>query len=111
MKNKVIEILQYNLKEGTGKKFHKVMRDVSVPLHRAKGIDVVSFGNSLHDSDCYYLIRAFSSMNDLNSTQSEFYKSDEWLSGPRIEIIEAIGTSIKTIMELPEFAIEVLRVK
>lgn len=30
-------------------------------LYRRHGIDVVSFGNSLHDPDCYYLIRTFDS--------------------------------------------------
>ncbi|HHA1865065.1 TPA: NIPSNAP family protein, partial [Enterobacter ludwigii] len=55
---KTVEILQYNLHKGTGAFFHNVMAEISVPLHQRHGIDVVSFGHSLHDLDCYYLIRA-----------------------------------------------------
>ena len=33
MKSRVVEILQYRLKAGTGESFHHIMRDISVPLH------------------------------------------------------------------------------
>lgn len=58
---RTVEILEYTLRKGTGAAFHAIMQEISVPLHRHHGIDVVSFGNSLHDPDCYYLIRAFDS--------------------------------------------------
>ncbi|PHM36285.1 NIPSNAP family containing protein [Xenorhabdus mauleonii] len=109
MKNKIIEILQYELKEGTGKQFHQIMVDISVPLHRSQGIDVISFGNSLHSEDCYCLIRAFEDMSDLSTVLDKFYKSDEWISGPRTEIIEKINNSIKTVVEMPVSAIDGLR--
>jgi hypothetical protein len=48
------------------------MQEISVPLHRRHGIDVVSFGNSLHDSDCYYLIRAFDSPESMAAVLDAF---------------------------------------
>ncbi|MBD2783857.1 NIPSNAP family protein [Xenorhabdus sp. DI] len=109
MNNKVIEILQYELKKGTGKQFHKIMTSISVPLHRSQGIDVVSFGNSLHNQDCYYLIRAFKDMDELSTIQDRFYKSAEWINGPRTGIIEKIDKSVKTVIEMPVSTIDTLR--
>lgn len=48
------------------------MQDISVPLHQRHGIDVVSFGNSLHDPDCYYLIRAFDSAESMAAVLNAF---------------------------------------
>lgn len=40
-----------------------------------------------------------------------FYASDDWRSGPREDIIRSIGTSIKTVMNLPSESVEGLRVQ
>ena len=56
-------------------------------LYRRHGIDVVSFGNSLHDPDCYYLIRAFDSAEKM------------------------AAVLIKTVMNLPTKSVEGLRVQ
>ncbi|HGD7889058.1 TPA: NIPSNAP family protein [Escherichia coli] len=108
---KTIEILQYTLRKGTGASFHAIMQEISVPLHRCHGIDVVSFGNSLHDPDCYYLIRAFDSAEKMAAVLNAFYASDDWRSGPREDIIRSIGTRIKTVMNLPSESVEGLRVQ
>lgn len=47
---RIIEILMYTLEPGSGLDFHQIMQKVSVPLHLEAGIDVVSYGSSLHDS-------------------------------------------------------------
>lgn len=107
--NKVIEILLYTLKPGTGPDFHKIMQEISVPLHKKTGMDVVAFGNSLHDSDAYYLIRAYDSLEQLNSSQDHFYASDAWRKGPRADIIGRIATSLRTVMPLDSNAVEKLR--
>lgn len=75
------------------------------------GIDVVSFGNSLHDPDCYYLIRAFDSAESMATVLNAFYASDDWRSGPREDIFGSIETSIKTVMNLPSENVEGLRVQ
>ena len=85
------------------------MQEISVPLHQSRGIDVVSFGNSLHDLDCYYLIRAFDSAESMTSVLDAFYASADWRNGPREEIIRSIVTSIKTVMTLPPESVEGLR--
>ena len=80
-------------------------------LYRRHGIDVVSFGNSLHDPDCYYLIRAFDSAEKMAAVLNAFYTSDDWRSGPREDIIRSIETSIKTVINLPLESVEGLRLQ
>lgn len=105
-----VEILQYTLRKGSGAAFHTIMQEISVPLHRHHRIDVVSFGNSLHNPDCYYLIRAFDSAESMAAVLDAFYESDDWRSGPRENIIRSIETSIKTVICLPSESVEGLRV-
>nr|WP_153907006.1 NIPSNAP family protein [Enterobacter cloacae] len=106
---KTVEILQYTLRKGTGVAFHTLMQDISVPLHQRHRIDVVSSGNSLHDPDCYYLIRAFDSAESMVTVLDAFYASADWRSGPREEIVRCIETSIKTVMNLPSVSVDGLR--
>ena len=106
---RIVEILQYTLRKGSGAAFNAIMQEISVPLHQGHGIDVVSFGNSLHDPDCYYLIRAFDSAEKMAAILNAFYASDDWRSGPREDIIRSIGTSIRTVMNLPPESVDGLR--
>ncbi|EGE0658103.1 TPA: NIPSNAP family protein [Escherichia coli] len=108
---RTVEILQYTLRKGNGAAFHAIMQKISVPLHQRHGIDVVSFGNSLHDPDCYYLIRAFDSAESMAMVLNAFYASDDWRSGPREDIVGSIETSIKTVMNLPSENVEGLRMQ
>lgn len=87
------------------------MQEISVPLHQRYGIDVVSFGNSQHDPDCYYLIRAFDSAESMAAVLDAFYANADWRNGPRQDIIGSIETSIKTVMNLPSESVEGLRVQ
>ncbi|MEY2223362.1 NIPSNAP family protein [Klebsiella variicola] len=111
MKDRIIEILQYTLKKGSGEEFHQIMREVSVPLHARNGIDVVAYGNSLHDADSYYLIRAFDSEEEMKSVLEDFYASAGWRSGPREAIISRIEVSLKSVLMLPQIAVNELRKK
>ncbi|EMM0380086.1 NIPSNAP family protein [Pluralibacter gergoviae] len=106
---RTVEILQYTLLKGSGATFHDIMQEISVPLHQRHGIDVVSFGNSIHDPDCYYLIRTFDSPEKMTVVLDAFYASDDWRSGPREEIIRSIETSIRTVMNLPTESVDGLR--
>ena len=108
---RTVEILQYTLRKGSGAAFYAIMQEISVPLHQRHGIDVVSFGNSLHDSDCYYLIRAFDSAESMAAVLDAFYASDDWRNGPREEIIRSIENSIKTVINLSPESVEGLRVQ
>jgi hypothetical protein len=105
----IVEILLYKLKPGTGREFFSMMRDVSVPLHRQFGIDVVWHGQSMHDLDGYGLIRAFADMASLEDLLSAFYSSETWRSGPREEIVSRIETATKIVIPMDADAIEGLR--
>lgn len=60
-----IELLQYTLKPGTGAAFHGIMKNQSVPLHRPCGVNIIRFGNSLHDPERYYLVRSFQNVSKM----------------------------------------------
>lgn len=109
MELKIVEILQYALSKGAGTEFHNIMAKISVPLHNQHGIDVVAYGNSLHDPDCYFLIRAFENEESMASVLDTFYSSTDWRNGPREEIVSRIENSLKTIVRLPEKGIDGLR--
>lgn len=85
------------------------MREVSVPLHRSAGLDVVAFGASLHDPDADDLIRAFDSLDHLEASEAAFYRSDAWRSGPRQAIVDRIATSLKVVTEVEDGALETMR--
>ncbi|EOK0892946.1 hypothetical protein ACJY98_004973, partial [Escherichia coli] len=111
MKDRIVEILQYTLKKDSGSDFHQIMHEVSVPLHTRNGIDVVAYGNSLQDADSYYLIRAFESEEQMKSVLDDFYASAGWRSGPREAIISRIEVSLKSVLTLPQNAVNELRKK
>jgi len=106
---RTVELLQYTLKAGTGREFHQIMVEESAPLHRDAGIDIIAFGNSMHDEDSYYLIRAYDDPEHLEASQEEFYRSDAWRSGPRAAIIDRIQTSMKSVLMLTDTATDGLR--
>ena len=106
---RTVEILQYTLRKGSGAAFHAILQEISVPLHQSHGLDVVSFGNSLHDLDCYCLIRAFDNPESMAAVLEAFYASDAWRSGPREAIVSSIETSLKTVMTLSPEGVEGLR--
>ncbi|CQJ58115.1 NIPSNAP [Yersinia intermedia] len=109
MDSRILEILQYTLKPGSGAEFHRIMQEISIPLHAREGMDVVAYGQSLHDPDAYYLMRAFDSQEALAGAEARFYSSDGWLSGPRMAIIERIENSLKSVISMPTAAIDALR--
>lgn len=107
--SRVVEILLYKLKPGTGGDFQAIMRDVSAPLHRRHGIDVVWHGPSMHDPDGYGLIRAFPDAAAMETTLAAFYASDDWRQGPRESVVSRIDVATKLVMPLQAVVIEGLR--
>ena len=106
---KVVEILVYTLKQGSGPEFYETMTDTSVPLHLENEIDVVWHGPSLHCADGYILIRAFKDMPSLEASQDRFYNSAAWRLGPREAIISKIEKSMKAVVEMPNSAVDAIR--
>lgn len=109
MEEKIVEILQYTLKKGSGAAFHQIMKDVSVPLHTRHAIDVVRYGNSLHDADSYFLIRAFDSEKQMETILDTFYSSDDWRAGPREDIVSCIEVSLRTVLVMSRSGVEGMR--
>lgn len=94
----VIEIRTYKLHAGSGTVFHRLVVEESLPMLQRWGVQVVAFGPSLDDEDAYYLIRAYPSLEERQSSQDAFYGSDEWRDGPREAIVSLIESSISVVL-------------
>jgi len=81
----------------------------SLPLLREHGTEVVAFGQSVHDPDAYFLVRAYDSLDHLRSSQDAFYSSAAWKSGPRQSIIELIETDWDIVLWLTRAAVDAMR--
>jgi hypothetical protein len=85
----VIEVRTYELVPGGGAAFDSLVR-ATLPLLAQFDIEVVGHGPSLHDPDVYVLIRAFRSLEDRQRKEDAFYGSEEWVNGPREQVLRLI---------------------
>jgi hypothetical protein len=106
---RILEIRTYRLKAGSGARFHDLVSHQSAPLLRQWGMDVVAFGQSAHDPDSYFLLRAYTDLEHLRASQEAFYATEEWRQGPRESIIELIQSDSNAVLWLAPQAIEALR--
>ena len=106
---RLLEIRSYTLKPGSGAAFHSLVSERSVPLLREACMDVVAFGQSVHDSDHYFLMRSYDSLAHRQEAQETFYSSAAWRQGPREAIIALIETDATTTLWLSAEAVERLR--
>ena len=97
-KNKIWELLVYQLEEGTGAEFRRIMMEESLPLHDRKGMKIIRSMQSLHDPDSYVLIREYENLKQLEESQDKFYHDPDWIEGPREKIIRLIQTSSKYVV-------------
>lgn len=107
---KFVEIRSYNLKPGTRAEFHRVASAESIPMLKRCGVEVVTFGPSPHDSDTYYLIRAYQSLADRQASQDAFYGSAEWRDGPRAAMVAPIVSYTSIVIEMEPQVVDALRV-
>lgn len=108
----ILEIRTYRLKPGTREEFVRLMREVSVPMLTAAGIDTVRYGQSIVDEDGNeeaYLMRAFPSLQAHEAQEEAFYGSDEWRRGPREAILACIDSYHSIVIETTGRAIDALR--
>ena len=103
---RIIEIRSYNLKPGTAAAFHDLFLKESLPLLNRWQVDVVAYGQSLHDSDSYYLIRAYASLEDRQQSEEAFYGSEEWLNGPREAILALIDSFTTVVIEVDDITLQ-----
>lgn len=108
-RTRAVEFRAYTLKPGGRAEFHRLVTDVCLPMLRRQGIDVVTFGPSLHDETSYYLVRAFSDLADRQRKEDAFYGSEEWRQGPRERILALIDGYSTAVLELDEAALQGLR--
>ena len=107
--SRVVEIRSYNLKPGTRDRFHQLFLREALPMLRRWKVDVVAYGPSLHDSDTYYLMRAYSSVEERQRSEDAFYGSDEWKKGPREAILAGIDSYATTVIRVDEATLRGLR--
>ncbi|MBS1654786.1 MAG: NIPSNAP family protein [Bacteroidetes bacterium] len=86
----VIEILSLQLKQGHGKIFDSLYKELSVPMLLRWNVDLLAYGPSLHDNDFYIVIRRYKGIEDRQFSQDAFYGSSEWKNGPREIILSHI---------------------
>ena len=77
-------------------------------LNRWK-VDVVGFGPSLHDSDSYFLMRAFPSVGERQKSEDAFYGSEEWKQGPREAILADIDSYTTIVLQVDDATLAGLR--
>ncbi len=106
---RLVEIRSYKLKAGSGARFHNLVVNQSMPLVRAFGMDVVTFGQSMDNPDAYFLVRAYDSLEHRRSSQEAFYSSDAWRNGPRQSIIELIEADWDIVLWLTPAAVDAMR--
>ena len=107
--NQVIEIRSYTLKPGATALFHQVMLEQSLPMLLSSGIDVIASRSSLHSTDSYLLIRAYSNLAQRSQKQDEFYGSTAWLQGPREAVMACIESYTTVVIEADQSTIDSLR--
>jgi hypothetical protein len=107
--SRLVEIRSYNLKPGTREELHRLMVNHSLPMLKRWGVDVVACGPSLHDQDSYFLIRAYASLEDRQTSQDAFYDSEEWRQGPRELILALIESYTSVVLEMDEATVQGLR--
>jgi hypothetical protein len=107
--SRIVEIRSYNLKPGTRERFHQRFEQEALPMLRRWKIDVVAYGPSLHDSDSYFLMRAYSSIEGRQRSEDAFYGSDEWRKGPREAVLADIDSYTTIVIELDDATLQGLR--
>jgi hypothetical protein len=105
----ILEIRSYNLKCGTRARFHHLFVEQALPMLKRWNVDVVGYGPSLHDRDSYFLMRAFTGLENRERSEDAFYGSAEWRDGPRAAILAAIETYTTVVIRVDENTLGGLR--
>jgi hypothetical protein len=106
---RVVEVRIYRLMKGSGDRFHQLVHEQSIPMVKASGHEVLAYGPSCVDSDVYFLMRAYISIDRMRADQNAFYESDAWRNGPREAIVSLIEEQSEVVFELTPESIEALK--
>jgi ketosteroid isomerase-like protein len=106
---RLLEIRSYNLTPGARERFHNLFVRESLPLLRRWNVDVIAYGRSLHDTDSYFLMRAFSSIDERDRIEQAFYDSAEWRDGPRADVLAMIESYTTVVIDADDGTVRGLR--
>lgn len=95
----VTEIIIYELKKGMEQIYWQTFIEESLPLMKRWNIIVLKYGFALDNKNTFHLLRTYDSLDHRNSSQNDFYKSNDWRNGPRTKILECIENYSTTIFE------------
>ncbi len=104
----LLEIRSYKLHPGKRDEFHALLRDGAAPMLARHAIRVVRYGPSLHDPDCYTLMRAYSSLEAREKQLEGFYGSEEWASRFEAPVMAMIESYATVVVEAQPEAVEAL---
>lgn len=101
----VLDLRTYRCVSGKRDEFLRLMAEETVPMLRRDGIEVVSFGPSVHDDDHAYLIRFFESVEQRADQLARFYGSEEWRTSFDERVMSLIETyHVVVVAASPEVA-------
>ena len=101
----VLDLRTYRCVSGKRYEFVRLMAEETVPMLRRDGIEVVSFGPSVHDDDHAYLIRFLESVEQRADQLARFYGSEEWRTSFDERVMSLIETyHVVVVAASPEVA-------
>jgi ketosteroid isomerase-like protein len=107
--SRTVEIRSYNLKPGTRDRFHQLFLREALPMLIRWKVDVVAYGPSLHDKDSYFLMRAFTTVEQRQKNDDAFYGSQEWIKVPRERVLADIDSYTTIVVYLDDATLQGLR--
>ena len=108
-KSRVVEVRSYNLKPGTRDRFQETFLKEALPMLKRWKVDVVAYGPSRHDTDSWFLMRAFDSVDQRQKDEDAFYGSEEWKQGPRSRILADIVSYTTIVIDVDDATLQGLR--
>lgn len=108
-KSRVVEVRSYNLKPGTRDRFQETFLKEALPMLKRWKVDVVAYGPSRHDTDSWFLMRAFDSVDQRQKDEDAFYGSEEWKQGPRERILADIVSYTTIVIPVDDATLRGLR--
>ncbi|HTK28855.1 MAG TPA: NIPSNAP family protein [Vicinamibacterales bacterium] len=105
----IVEVRSYNLKPGTRERFHDRFVREALPMLKRWKVDVVAYGPSLHDADSYFLMRAYTSLEERQRSEDAFYGSDEWKNGIRAAVLADIESYTTIVIPIEPAGLDALR--
>ena len=107
--DRVVEFRLFRLHPGQRGRFAARFEGQLLALHQQHGIEVVTWGLSLHDPDSFYIVRAYPSVEARREALDAMFGSDEWLMNQEEEVLGMIESYNTSVVEACEPLIEAMR--